>query len=67
MPPTHENDYLTSDNRSPRVEEDWVVSRKKGFRANIIVWDLSRNLSTIEIKAKFSDLGLVSFVAGNVV
>ena len=67
MPPARENDYLTSDNRSPRVEKDWVVSRKKGFRANIIVWGLSRNLSTLEIRAKFSDLGLVSFVAGNVV
>ena len=43
------------------------MSRKKGFRTNIIVGGLSRNLSTIEIRVKFSDLGLVSFVAGNVV
>ena len=31
------------------------------------MWGLSSNLSTIKIRAKFSDLGLASFVAGNVV
>ena len=64
MPPAQENDGLNSGNRSPRVEKDWIVSHKKRFRANIIVWGLSRNLSTVEIRAKFSDLGLASFVAG---
>ena len=36
------------------------------FRANIIVWGFSRDLSTLEIRAKLSDVGLSSFAAGKV-
>ena len=62
--PAQKIDYLTSDDRSPRVEGEWVVSRKKRFRTNIMVWGSPRSLSTLKIRAKFSDL---DFVAGNVV
>ena len=44
----------------------WVVSRNKRFRANIIVWGFSRDLSTLKIRAKLSGLGLSSFTAGKV-
>ena len=46
-----------------RTGDDWEVSYKKRFRANIIVWGMPRDL---EIRAKFADLGLVSFVTGKV-
>ena len=39
------------------------MSHKKHFRANIIAWSFSRDISTLEIRAKLSDLGLSSFVA----
>ena len=42
------------------------MSHNKRFRANIIVWGFSRDLSTLEIRAKLSDLGLASFAAGKV-
>ena len=42
------------------------MSYKKRFRANIIVWGFSRDLSTLEVRAKLSDVGLASFAAGNV-
>ena len=45
-----------------RTGDDWEVSYKKRFRANIIVWGMPRDLTTLEIRAKFADLGLVSFV-----
>ena len=49
-----------------RTGDDWEVSYKKRFRANIIVWGMPRDLTTLEIRAKFADLGLVSFVRGKV-
>ena len=49
-----------------RTGDDWEVSYKKRFRANIIVWGVPRDLTTLEIRAKFADLGLVSFVRGKV-
>ena len=45
-----------------RTSSNWEVSYKKRFRANIIVWGMHRDLTTLEIRAKFADLGLVSFV-----
>ena len=42
------------------------MSYKKRFRANIIVWGMPRDLTTLQIRAKFADLGLVSFVRGKV-
>ena len=35
-------------------------------KANIILWGLLRSFSTPEIRAKLSNLGLGSFVAGKV-
>ena len=49
-----------------RTSDDWEVSYKKHFRANVIVWGMPRDLTTLEIRAKFADLGLVSFVRGKV-
>ena len=45
---------------------DWVVSHGKGFRANIILWGMRRDISTLEVRAKLADLGLASFVKGKV-
>ena len=45
-----------------RTSEDWIVSHNKGFRANIIVWGMPKDLLTLEIRAKLADLGLDSFV-----
>ena len=47
-----------------KTSEDWLVSHNKGFRANIIVWGMPKDLPTLEIRAKLSDLGLDSFVRG---
>ena len=47
-----------------RTSEDWLVSHNKGFRANIIVWGMPKDLPTLEIRAKLADLGLDSFVRG---
>ena len=41
------------------------MSHSKGFRANIIVWGMPKDLTTLEIRAKLADLGLDSFVRGN--
>ena len=57
---------LDSDRRS-RADGDWVVSHGKGFRANIILWGMPRDISTLEVRAKLADLGLASFVRGKVV
>ena len=48
------------------MSEDWVVSKRKRFRANIIVWGMPKDLTTLEIRAKLADLGLATFVRGNV-
>ena len=45
----------------------WAVSRSKRFRANIIVWGVPKHFSTLEIRSKFADIGLSSFVSGKVV
>ena len=52
---------------APRLKtiEDWLVSHSKGFKANIIVWGMPKDLPTLEIRAKLADLGLDSFVRGN--
>ena len=42
-----------------KTSEDWLVSHNKGFRANIIVWGMPKDLPTLEIRA---DLGRDSFV-----
>ena len=54
---------------TPRLKtsEDWLVSHNKGFRANIIVWVMPKDLLTLEIRAKMADLGLDSFVRGGCV
>ena len=41
-------------------ENDWSVSQNKRFRASIIVWGMSKSLSTLEIRAKLADIGLAS-------
>ena len=56
-------DAVTKKDRQPRTSEDWVVSKRKRFRANII---MPKDLTTLEIRAKLADLGLASFVRGNV-
>ena len=43
------------------------MSRRKCFRANIIVWGVPKHFSTLEIRSKFADLGLSSLVRGKVV
>jgi len=52
-----------SDRRSS-TDQDWVVSHGKGY---IILWGMSRDVSTLEVRAKLVDLGLASFVRGKVV
>ena len=55
-----------ADTATPRLRtsEDWLVSHNKGFRANIIVWEMSKDLPMLELRAKLADLGLDSFVRG---
>ena len=52
---------------APRLKtsEDWLVSHNKGFRVNIIVWGMPKDLPMHEIRAKLADLGLDSFVRGD--
>ena len=52
---------LDSDCR-PRMDGDWVVSHEKFFRANIILWGMHRDISTLEVWTKLVDSGLASFV-----
>ena len=47
-----------------RTSDDWEVSYKKRFRANIIVWGMPRDLTTLEIRAKFADLGWKGVLGG---
>ena len=46
--------------------KDLVVSHNQRSRVNIIVWGLHKDLTTLEVRAKFADMGLESFVRGNV-
>ena len=57
---------VTKKYRQPRTSEDWVVSKQKRFRTNIIVWGMPKDLTMLEIRAKLADLGLASFVRENV-
>ena len=41
------------------------MSHNKGFRANIIVWGMPKDLPTLEIRAKLADLGLDNFLRGD--
>ena len=41
------------------------MSHSNGFKANIIVWGIPKDLPTLEIRAKLADLRLDSFVRGN--
>ena len=45
-----------------KTREDWLESHSKGFRANIIVWGIPKDLPTLEVRAKLADLVLDSFV-----
>ena len=56
-------DAVTKIDRQPRTSEDWVVSI---LERNIIVWGMSKDLTTLEIRAKLAYLDLASFVRGNV-
>ena len=42
------------------------MSRTKRFRANIIVWGMPKHLGTLEIRCKLANIGLDSFVRGDV-
>ena len=50
----------------PQVISDaaWTVSQNKWFRVNIVVWGMPKSLSTLEIRTKLADLGLVGFARG---
>ena len=50
----------------PRTGKDLVVSHNQRSRVNIIVWGLHKELTTLEVRAKFVDMGLESFVRGKV-
>ena len=50
----------------PTTGKDLVVSHNQCYRVNIIVWGLHKELTTLEVRAKFADMGLESFVRGNV-
>ena len=53
-------DAVTKKDRQPRTREDWVVSKRKRL-ASIILWGMPKDLTTLEIRAKLADLGLVSW------
>ena len=50
----------------PRTGKDLVVSHNQRSRVNIIVWGLHKELTTLEVRTKFADVGLESFARGNV-
>ena len=41
-------------------KDDWVVGCNKRACANIIVWGMPKSLSTLEVRGKLADIGLVS-------
>ena len=63
---SHNGSNNSPDHR-PRTGKDLVVSHNQRSRVNIIVWGLHKELTTLEVHAKFADMGLESFVRGNVV
>ena len=42
------------------------MSCKKGYRACILVWGMPRDASTLEVRTKLADVGLVGFARGSV-
>ena len=48
------------------TDTDWSVSRKKGFKANTILWRVPKDASIIEIQSKLADVGLVGFARSSV-
>ena len=60
-------DVLLANDPRLNTDTDWDVSRKKGFRASIIVWGMPRDASTLEVQGKLADVGLVGFARGSVV
>ena len=57
---------LQNPDRPLRGDSDWTVSCKKGFRACILVWGMPRDASTLEVRTKLADVGLVGFARGSV-
>ena len=45
----------------PTTGKDLVVSHNQCYR---VVWGLHKELTTLEVRAKFADMGLESFVRG---
>ena len=43
-----------------------AMSSSKCFQANIIVCGVPKHFSTLEVRSKFADIGLSSFVSGKV-
>ena len=64
-PPSTCDVLLVNDPRL-NTDTDWDMSRKKGFRASIIVWGVPRDASTLEVWGKLADVGLVGFARGSV-
>ena len=60
-------DVLLANDPRLNTDTDWDVSRKKGFRASIMVWGMPRDASTLEVRGKLADVGLVGFARGSVV
>ena len=54
--------------KDPRLEtdDDWVVSYNKRSCVSIILWGMPRELSTLEIRGKLADIGLVGFARGSI-
>ena len=48
------------------TDTDWAVSRKKGFKASIILWGMPRDASILEIRSRLADVGLVGFARSSV-
>ena len=46
--------YGNSSDLQPRTGKDLVVSHNQRSRVNIIVWGLHKELTTLEVRAKFA-------------
>ena len=60
-------DVLLANDPWLNADTDWDMSRKKGFRASIIVWGMPRYASALEVRGKLADVGLVGFASESVV
>ena len=60
------NDAAVNPVTQAKSAQDWVVSCNKRFRANVLLWGMPKSLSTVEIRAKLADIGLVGFSRGSV-